>query len=570
MWVVSDTRESVGAANNITTHRTSTCGSILHVRCSCLQFPASHSSLSADAFVQSGGAILKASGGVFGGVLLVEGGRNSSFSRLNSSVSRSNSSCNTTKTLLTRWVNVGVLSTWPDGVREVRRTATWAEGRFNLRPSTPLPSPLWPPPLYNFYGRPVNIGYLKKNGAFETIGEDGLLLTEASGYLADILKVVTTRLNMTALLSRTKGSGVLTSNGTWNGLMGKMVHGEGDIGALDFTPNLSRQEYIDFTYPIGLDPVVIISSAPHIITKPFLLLQIFSNKVWACLWATVVVGGALLGVMVKVESWISPSLSQSPTPNIPTVFKLFIYQNVGRVPPGSGGRVWMSVLLMVSLLVGSIYSGSITTFLVLPIKSLPINSIEDLLSSDVTITARSKTNIASHVINKPGGALYSARDRIQLLSSAQLSTSDFHHKLTAGTHAVVDVHSSAMGRANMYTKPREGCKIHLAREPIQVNLDAIGIRRNSGILTQIDRVLKSLKFFGILQHIKGLYYMPLCIVNRENSGPQPLNVVQIQGPALILGVGLTVAMCVFIMEVLLYRLPIQVTHRLLPSTTTYH
>lgn len=31
-------------------------------------------------------------------------------------------------------------------------------------------------------------------------------------------------------------------------------------------------------------------------------------------------------------------------------------------------------------------------------RSSPINSIEDLLSSDVTITARSKTNIASHVI----------------------------------------------------------------------------------------------------------------------------------------------------------------------------
>lgn len=52
-----------------------------------------------------------------------------------------------------------------------------------------------------------------------------MLLTEASGFLADVLKVVTARLNVTGLLRLTRGSGVLTPNGTWNGLVGMLANG---------------------------------------------------------------------------------------------------------------------------------------------------------------------------------------------------------------------------------------------------------------------------------------------------------------------------------------------------------
>lgn len=48
------------------------------------------------------------------------------------------------------------------------------------------------------------------------------------------------------------------------------------MAALDFTPSWKRTEVVDFSLPIGEDMVVIISRAPAIVVKPFLLLQIFS------------------------------------------------------------------------------------------------------------------------------------------------------------------------------------------------------------------------------------------------------------------------------------------------------
>lgn len=51
-----------------------------------------------------------------------------------------------------------------------------------------------------------------------------------------------------------------------------------------------------------------------------------------------------------------------------------------------------------------------------------------------------------------------------------------------------DVLSSVMGRATRHTKRGERCRFHVARDPIQVNPDALGIRKNSGILTQVDNV----------------------------------------------------------------------------------
>lgn len=54
---------------------------------------------------------------------------------------------------------------------------------------------------------------------------------------------------------------------------------EAEIGAVDFMPNEQRSEVVDFSVPIGQDPVIIFSSAPYLIIKPFLLFQIFSPEV---------------------------------------------------------------------------------------------------------------------------------------------------------------------------------------------------------------------------------------------------------------------------------------------------
>lgn len=96
IWVVRDTSRKSVRASNTTTHSTSTRCSVLSAPCSSIYFPPP----SEDAFVRAGEAVVKASGGVMGGVLVVEGGRSSTNFHLVSS--RSNSFRNDTK-MLTRY-----------------------------------------------------------------------------------------------------------------------------------------------------------------------------------------------------------------------------------------------------------------------------------------------------------------------------------------------------------------------------------------------------------------------------------------------------------------------------------
>ncbi|MPC98204.1 hypothetical protein E2C01_093560 [Portunus trituberculatus] len=54
--------------------------------------------------------------------------------------------------------------------------------------------------------------------------------------------------------------------------------------------------------------------------------------------------------------------------------------------------------MLVALCIGSVYSGSITAFLVIPFRSSPINSVEEMLDSDVIPCGRSKTNTVANII----------------------------------------------------------------------------------------------------------------------------------------------------------------------------
>ena len=50
-------------------------------------------------------------------------------------------------------------------------------------------------------------------------------LTDARGYLADMLKIVMEALNATGVLRLTQGAGGKDSTGTWNGVIGVVVRG---------------------------------------------------------------------------------------------------------------------------------------------------------------------------------------------------------------------------------------------------------------------------------------------------------------------------------------------------------
>ncbi|XP_068203834.1 glutamate receptor 1-like [Palaemon carinicauda] len=488
---------------------------------------------------------------------------------------------------LNRWVTVGSIETSDASYRRISLAATWTKDQFRVL------RPLWPRPLYDFRGETVRIACLQKDSVFQF--DDGeVRLSHTRGYLAEVVKIMMWRLNLTGSLVLSDGGGSRESDGTWGGIVGVLTRNEAAIGALDFTPSASRSEVVDFTIPIGEDPTIIYSSAPVILVKPFLLLQIFSKEVWGCLTALMFVGSFALWGLGRAESEMGMEAKTTTSTSLRTnpqqwermkkkkrqasvfkyfmmVFKILVLQNfmpvttvnnsfpptgTGFLPRGSAGRLVTALICMVALIMWSLYNGSITAFLVIPFKSKPINTVENLLASEVTPVVRGQTNILTNTVNKKEGALYPAKSRVVVVEGEEVGTAEFQDKVAKGIYALVDVFSSAVGNANQYSKIGEKCKFHISRDNVQVNPDALAVRRNSPYLVQIDFMIRSLQYFGIMEYVKKKHVTVLCETELSRDGPKPMSLLQAQGPFIVLVVGFIAAVLILIAEVLW-----QVIHR---------
>ncbi|XP_066954832.1 glutamate receptor-like isoform X2 [Macrobrachium rosenbergii] len=315
-------------------------------------------------------------------------------------------------------VKIGSIRAPGDGSWFLDIAGIWHSGIYKMF------LPLWPVPPLNFQNRTIRITCLQKPQVFEF--KEGGKLNETKGYVSELLLITQQHLNFTEILVPTDGFGLKESNGSWNGMVGVLYRKEADIAPLDFSPSLSRTEVVEFGISIGEDLVIILSRAPSIIMKPFLLLQIFSLETLGSIVACAVALGITLGIFVKIESSFDQSFVQKLyLPQlIANCLKLFVNQGSNEWPLGNGGRIVTISGSLIVIVVGSVYSGSITAFFAIPFRSKPIDSAEDLLASKIRPALRSKTNFCQTLLAE-NGILYPARDRARDFSGEEIASWDF-------------------------------------------------------------------------------------------------------------------------------------------------
>ncbi|KAK7072107.1 hypothetical protein SK128_011320, partial [Halocaridina rubra] len=162
-------------------------------------------------------------------------------------------------------VNIASINDPGNGSWSLRRAGVWESGHLSIK------KPLWPTPPLNLHRRTVRITCIQ---VFEYL--KGGSLDDAKGFVGDMMRIIRNSLNFTEILVPADGFGLKEANGSWNGMVGVLYRKEADVAPLDFSPSLSRTEAVEFGQPFGEDVVVILSRAPSIVIKPFLLLQIFS------------------------------------------------------------------------------------------------------------------------------------------------------------------------------------------------------------------------------------------------------------------------------------------------------
>ncbi|XP_066973933.1 glutamate receptor ionotropic, delta-2-like isoform X2 [Macrobrachium rosenbergii] len=233
---------------------------------------------------------------------------------------------------------------------------------------------------------------------------------EYSGIVYNILLALSQTMNFTYELRRPPDGlwGVGFPNGSWSGMLGMVKRREVDFALGPFAFNWERYHYAcEFTQPIFVDYESVFMRRPRVETDLFAFIKPFTWQVWVCLlgaivftWLTLVlfhylspfevVSGTDNASDVKATSQGElQSMSESGSSeqerhhgnrsHLFFVLRSLSYQTNTWLPQSDTRRVITATWLISCLILGSVFSGTLTAMLTVPLVRIPIDSTEDLV-----------------------------------------------------------------------------------------------------------------------------------------------------------------------------------------------
>ncbi|XP_035714501.1 probable glutamate receptor [Folsomia candida] len=198
----------------------------------------------------------------------------------------------------------------------------------------------------------------------------------SSGYLPDILKIVSAQLNFTYEIMTPPDNkfGNLEANGSWSGMVGMLERKEADIAMMSFSLTAARQKVMDFSPPVEYSSVrlLIRRDWQNAELKWSAYLRPLEWDVWVTIPIFVVLGVITLAIfsyykVLKITPFTSAWLLTS----------CFILQGQDehsdiKVTPY---RLVMGTFWVLSVVVFASYTARLTAFLAASNEVLPVSSL---------------------------------------------------------------------------------------------------------------------------------------------------------------------------------------------------
>ncbi|XP_064085837.1 glutamate receptor 1-like isoform X3 [Macrobrachium nipponense] len=193
---------------------------------------------------------------------------------------------------------------------------------------------------------------------------------------------------------------------------------------------------------------------------------------------------------------------------------IFVYQGSSWWPRGATSRLLSGVLMLIAIVFGSVYSGSITAFLAIPFRSQPVNSLDDLVATDIKPAFREGASTYNFFVE--------FEQRVDFMSTG---TDGRSPRESEGSYDVLHCSPSRL----------------------------LGIlqRHRSGQIC--SNRMRWLRGYGIIQYMKNQYYKKACDAVAYSDQPKPLSVTQAQGAFYVISVGLGAALAAFLLEFFVHR-----------------
>ncbi|GAB0091173.1 glutamate receptor [Sergentomyia squamirostris] len=304
--------------------------------------------------------------------------------------------------------------------------------------------------LMPYQERPVNIfndfnGYPVRmdmfHSAFNYERHDrttGVLYFE--GADAEVMRSLRAKFNFTTIFQKPDGDsfGYRLSNGSFTGAIGRIASHRSDLAVTGFFVKDYHCPDMEFTMPVYRDELCCVVQKAKMIPKYWLPLLCFEPLVWICLLLTIIVASFLW----RGIRWCERLLSDDELLVQRVNLSRFVLQNKGvggrwwqytvdvaillasspmrRITRVTSERVFLSSILLVSLITVSIFQSNLSTAFTRPYYYRDISTLKALDDADLIIGIKYKAMLDDLFPSEASVTFKHLRDQIKVINQTSI------------------------------------------------------------------------------------------------------------------------------------------------------
>ncbi|XP_074109822.1 uncharacterized protein LOC141534389 isoform X1 [Cotesia typhae] len=386
------------------------------------------------------------------------------------------------------------------------------------------------------------------------------------GFTIDLLSLIARELNFRfdlyiapdGLFGRKNGL-----NGTWNGVIGELLHGRAQLAFAPISVSARRAEVIDFTIPYYFSGVSFLAAPKtnsHISLLAFLLP--FSTNLWIAIFTSLNV----TAVVVALFEWHSPfglnPWGRQRNKNFSMASALWVMWGLlcGHLVAFKAPKSWPNKVLInvwggFSVIFVASYTANIAALIAGLFFHSSVSNYHDrsLLLQKV---GAPRASVAEYYVQKASPGLWTHMSRFSL--------SDVAEGVERLLNGSLDILIADTPILDYYRATDDGCRLSKIGETISEDTYAVALTKGHPLQESISKVIANYTANGMLDILQEKWYGGLpCIPGQEGrdavfgsgSGghPRPLGVRSVAGVFCLLGLGIAVGGIILVGEYLFFK-----------------